>query len=129
MIRSYFHWGFLALALGVAAPAQAQGYALIGAWRCHAADVVYDVVFNADGHYSGIYQAANGYRAYSEGPYRLAGNVLRIDFLVWVTQPQQTLNPGSDTFQVQFQGGEAMSLCSSRCAQGAEGPFSCQRHR
>jgi hypothetical protein len=133
MIRSFFSWGFLALALAAAAPAQAQGYALIGAWRCQGANmgapVVYDVVFNADGHYSGTYAAANGFRAYSEGPYRLAGNLLRIDFRVWETQPQQTPNPGGDTFQVQFRGGEAMTLVTSRCAQSPECRLSCGRHR
>ncbi len=128
-MRSFARWGFLALALGAAAPAQAQNYALIGAWRCQAPQIVYDVVFNADGYYSGSFAAANGFNAYSEGPYRLAGRSLRIDFLVWETQPQPSPNPGGDTYQVQFQGSEGMSLCGSRCAQGAEGPLSCVRHR
>lgn len=129
MSRSHLRWGFLALALGAAAPVQAQGYALIGAWRCHGAQVVYDVVFNADGHYSGSYQAANGYRAYSEGPYRLTGTLLRIDFLVWETQPQPSASPGGEMFSIQFRGGEAMSLLPTRCPQGQECRFSCERHR
>lgn len=129
MSRSLFRWTFLALAFGAAAPAQAQGYALIGAWRCHGPQVVYDMVFNADGRYSGIYVAANGYRAYSEGPYRLAGNLLRIDFHVWETQPQQTPTPGGEAFSVQFRGGEAMTLLPTRCPQGTECRFTCERHR
>src|SRR5262249_53943427 len=133
MIRSFFCWGLLALALGAAAPAQAQGYALIGAWRCHGASrgaqVVYDVVFNADGYYSGTYVATNGFRSYSEGPYRLAGNLLRIDFQVWETQPQPSANPGGDAYHVQFRGGEAMTLLNARCAQNPDCQFSCQRHR
>jgi hypothetical protein len=133
MIRSILHWTILALALGAAAPTQAQGYALIGAWRCQGATmgapIVYDVVFNADGYYSGTYEAANGFRAYSEGPYRLAGNILRIDFQVWETQPQQTANPGGDTYNVQFQGSEGMALLLSRCAQSPECRLQCRRHR
>jgi hypothetical protein len=128
MTRSLFRWTFLALALGAAAPAQAQNYALIGAWRCHGPQVVYDMVFNADGHYSGTYEAANGYRAYSEGPYRLTGTLLRIDFLVWETQPPSS-TPGGETFSVLFRGGEAMSLLPTRCLQGQECRFSCERHR
>jgi hypothetical protein len=129
MIRSYFRWGLLALALGAAAPAQAQGYALIGAWRCHAAGVVYDVVFNADGNYSGSYAAPNGFRAYTEGPYRLAGNLLRIDYRIWETQPQQTANPGGEMYSVQFRGSEGMSLLPTRCPPGPECRFACERHR
>jgi hypothetical protein len=133
MIRSFFRWGFLALALGAAAPAQAQGYALIGAWRCLGANVggqvVYDVVFNADGNYSGSYAAANGFRSYSEGPYRLTGTLLRIDYRIWETQPQPTANPGGEMFSVQLRGSEAMNLLPSRCPQGPECRFTCERHR
>ena len=133
MIRSLLCWTCLALALGAAAPVQAQNYALIGAWRCHGSGmggpVVYDVVFNADGHYSGTYAAANGFRAYSEGPYRLTGTLLRIDFLVWETQPQPTTTPGGEMFSVHLRGGETMSLLPTRCPQGAECRFACERHR
>ena len=129
MIRSLFRLTFLALAFGAAAPAHTQGYALIGTWRCHGPQVVYDMVFNADGRYSGIYVTANDYRAYSEGPYRLQGSLLRIDFHVWETQPQQTPTPGGETFSVQFRGGAAMSLLPTRCPQGTECRFSCERHR
>jgi hypothetical protein len=133
MIRSFLRWGLLALAFGAAAPAGAQNYAVIGAWRCQGAGtggpVVYDVVFNADGYYSGTYVASNGFRAYSEGPYRLAGNLLRIDFQVWETQPQQTPNPGGDTHQVQFRGSEGMTLVLARCAQDPACRLSCSRHR
>ena len=133
MIRSFLRWGFFALALGAAAPADAQNYAVIGAWRCQGAStggpVVYDVVFNADGYYSGTYVAANGFRAYSEGPYRLAGNMLRIDFQVWETQPQQTPNPGGDTHHVQFRGSEGMTLVLARCPQDPACQLSCGRHR
>ena len=129
MIRSLFRWTCLALALGAAAPAQAQNYALIGAWRCQGAQAVYDMVFNADGHYSGTYAAANGFRAYSEGPYRLTGTLLRIDFLVWETQPQPSATPGGETFSVHFRGGEAMSLLPTRCPPGQECRFACERHR
>jgi hypothetical protein len=129
MMRSFFRWGLLALALGAAAPLQAQGYALIGAWRCQGANIVYDVVFNADGSYSGTYEAGNGFRAYSEGPYRLGGNLLRIDYQIWETQPQQTTNPGSDSYQVRFQGGEAMALHPTRCPQDPACRLSCVRHR
>lgn len=132
-MRSLLRWPFLALALGAAAPTQAQGYALIGAWRCYGANmggqVVYDMVFNADGHYSGSYEAANGVRAYSEGPYRLTGSLLRVDFLVWETQPHPTPTPGSETYSVQFRGGEAMALIPTRCPQGPECRFTCERHR
>ncbi len=128
MSRSLFRWAFLALAFGAAAPVQAQGYALIGTWRCQGPQVVYDMVFNADGRYSGIY-VANEYRAYSEGPYRLHGSLLRIDFHVWETQPQPSPTPGGETFSVQFRGGEAMSLLPTRCPQGTECRFTCERHR
>ena len=132
-MRFFFRWSFLALALGGAAPAEAQGYALIGAWRCYGAGMggqtVYDVVFNADGHYSGNYAAANGYRAYSEGPYRLTGTLLRIDYQVWETQPQPSASPGGEMFSVQFRGGEAMSLLPTRCPPNQECRFTCERHR
>lgn len=133
MIRTLFGLSFLALALAAAMPAQAQNYAVIGAWRCQGAStggpIVYDVVFNADGHYSGAYSAANDFRAYSEGPYRLAGSLLSITFRVWETQPQPTANPGGETFSVQFRGSEAMSLLPTRCPQGPECRFACVRHR
>ena len=133
MMRSFLRWTFLALALGVAAPVQAQNYAVVGAWRCLGAamggQVVYDVVFNADGTYSGTYVAGNGFRAYSEGPYRLAGNLLRIDYRVWETQPGQTANPGGEMFSVQFRGSEAMNLLPTRCPDGPECRFACERHR
>ena len=129
MIRSFLRWGFLALAVGAAAPAEAQGYALIGAWRCHSAGIVYDVVFNADGNYSGSYAAPNDFRAYSEGPYRLTGTLLRIDFRVWETQPQPTPSPGGETYSVQFRGSEGMTMIPTRCPQGLECRFSCERHR
>jgi hypothetical protein len=128
MIRFLIASALLALAFGAATPAQAQGYALIGAWRCQSAQVVYDVVFNADGYYSGTYRAATGYRAYSEGPYRLTGGLLRIDYQIWETQPP-TPNPGGETFSVLFRGGEAMALIPTRCPQGPECRFSCERHR
>jgi hypothetical protein len=128
MMRSLPRWGLLALALAAAAPAQAQNYRVIGAWRCHAADIVYDIVFNADGYYSGTYSTANGFRAYSEGPYRLTGTLLGITFEVWETQPPSA-SPGGETFSIQFRGGEAMSLIPTRCPQGPDCRFACERHR
>jgi hypothetical protein len=129
MIRFFSRWGLFALALGAAAPAEAQNYALIGAWRCHGPQIVYDMVFNADGTYSGTYVAGSGYRVYSEGPYRLAGTLLRIDFRVWEAQPQQSANPGGEMFSIQFRGSEAMNLLPTRCPQGPECRFACERHR
>lgn len=132
-MRPFLRWGFLVLALVAAAPAQAQNYRVIGAWRCHGASmggpVVYDVVFNADGYYSGTYAGANGFRAYSEGPYRLTGTLLNIAFDVWEAQPQPTANPGGETYSVQFRGTEAMTLIPTRCPQGSDCRFACERHR
>lgn len=133
MTRSFVRWGLVALALGAAAPVEAQNYAVIGAWRCQGADsggpVVYDMVFNADGHYSGSYVAASGFRAYSEGPFRLTGTLLSITYDVWATQPQPPVNPGGETYSVQFRGSEAMTLIPTRCPGGAECRFACERHR
>jgi hypothetical protein len=132
MMRSLLRWSFVALAVGAAAPALAQNYRVIGAWRCigagAAGPIVYDVVFNADGSYSGIYTTVDGYRAYSEGPYRLTGTLLAITFDVWVTQPPSP-SPGGETFSVQFRGGEAMALIPTRCPQGPDCRFACERHR
>ena len=129
MMRSLFHWTLLALAFGATAPAQAQGYALIGAWRCYGGQAVHDMVFNADGSYSGTYAAPDGFRAYSEGPYRLTGALLRIDYQVWETQPQPTPSPGGDTYQVQLRGGAAMVLLNSRCAPNRECQLRCERQQ
>lgn len=128
MMRSFARWSFLALAVAAAAPAHAQNYRVIGAWRCQAAEIVYDVVFNADGYYSGTYTAPNGFRAYSEGPYRLTGTLLGITFEVWEAQPPAG-NPGGETYSVQFRGGEAMTLIPTRCPPGTECRFACERHR
>jgi len=51
MNRSLLSWTLLALAIGAAAPAEAQNYRVIGAWRCHSGPAVFDIVFNADGYY------------------------------------------------------------------------------
>ncbi len=128
MMRSITRWSLLALALVATAPAEAQNYRVIGAWRCQAAEVAYDMVFNADGSYSGTYTAPNGFRAYSEGPYRLTGTLLGVTFEVWETQPPSA-NPGGETYSVQFRGGEAMTLIPTRCPQGSDCRFSCERHR
>ncbi len=133
MMRTFFRLALLALTLGAAVPASAQNYAVIGAWRCQGADtagpVVYDMVFNADGSYSGTYSSASGFRAYSEGPYRLTGTLLSITYHVWETQPQPPANPGGETYSVQFRGGEAMSLIPTRCPAGSDCRFACERHR
>lgn len=133
MMRTYLRWGLLALALGAAAPASAQNYAVIGAWRCQGADtggpVVYDMVFNADGSYSGTYVSANGFRAYSEGPFRLTGTLLSVTYLVWETQPQPPVNPGGETYSVQYRGSEAMTLLPTRCPTGPECRLTCERQR
>lgn len=128
MMRSIARWTLLALALGAAAPAEAQNYRVIGAWRCQAAEIAYDMVFNADGSYSGTYMAPNGFRAYSEGPYRLTGTLLGITYEVWETQPPAA-NPGGETYSVQFRGGEAMTLIPTRCPPGADCRYSCERQR
>lgn len=133
MIRTILRCAVLALAVSAAAPAEAQNYRVIGAWRCHGTSlggpVVYDMVFNADGYYSGSYDAADGFRAYSEGPYRLTGTLLNIAYDVWAAQPQPTPNPGGETYSVQFRGTEAMTLLPTRCVQGSDCRFACDRHR
>ena len=128
-MRALLRWTFLALAVSAAAPASAQNYRVIGAWRCHGGPAVFDLVFNADGHYSGSYDGGNGFRAYSEGPYRLTGTLLNIAYEVWVAQPEPTLNPGGETYSVQFRGTEAMSLIPTRCPPGQECRLTCERHR
>jgi len=129
MMGWFLRWGLVALAVGAAAPAEAQNYRVIGAWRCLSGPAVFDIVFNADGYYSGTYEGGNGFRAYSEGPYRLTGTLLNITYEVWVAQPEQTPNPGGETYSVQFRGTEAMSLIPTRCPPGQECRFACDRHR
>lgn len=128
-MRALLRWTLLAFAVAAATPAEAQNYRVIGAWRCHSGPTVYDVVFNADGYYSGTYDGANGYRAYSEGPYRLTGTLLNISYEVWEAQPQPTPNPGGETYSIQFRGTEAMSLIPTRCPPGTDCRFACERHR
>lgn len=133
MMRQFLRYGIFALAVAAAAPAAAQNFRVIGAWRCIAATptapIVFDLVFNADGYYSGAYSGPNEFRAYSEGPYRLTGTLLGITYGVWETSPNPTPNPGGETYSVQFRGGEAMTLIPTRCPPGSECRFACERHR
>ncbi len=121
-----------ALFAGAAPPAQAQDAPFAGVWRCQGVvmggvSVLYDIVLQANGQYSGTYQASNGYRSYSTGPWRLIGNILRFDFQVWNTFPRPTTNPGGDGYYFQFQGANAMSLFHYRCPQNPECRLDCQR--
>ncbi len=113
------------------APAHAQGNPFAGVWRCYGAtmgaQVVYDIALQPNGTYSGTYVASNGYRSYSQGPYRLIGNILRFDFHVWQTYPRQTTNPGGDGYYFQFQGANAMYLYHYRCPQSPQCRLDCQR--
>ena len=119
------------LAVG-ALPALSQDNPFAGVWMCRGvmqdgAQVAYQVTLQPNGSYSGTYEASNGYRSYSAGPWRVLGNILRFDFQVWQAYPQTATNPGGDGWYFQFQGPNAMYLFNYRAPQDPSARLACQR--
>ncbi len=120
------------LACAVTTPLFAQDNPFAGNWMCRGTiqggvQVAYQITLQGNGVYTGTYETANGYRSFSQGPYRLIGNILRFDFQVWQTVPQQTTNPGGDGYYYQFQGPNVLYLRHYRCPENPECILGCQR--